>query len=269
MSFDRKAINAFYQKQKNYTGGSYNQLYTRFQNDYYLNHNLNKIRNRKPQYQFTFTPVVRTSYSQNKFNLQGSGTNYKEFKQIEDNKYLGNKLIQIFNRQPKYFNRDFFASKQVKLNSYNRLRELEKKRILEENLFYQTRIKNSSTCFSRQKLLDFSKEQQKYSKNLRKILPYQTLTEGNETSTRRSQNRTQFNENKTAPSRTEYNPQATEENKNEKKEENVQNRENKKQEENEKNGENEQKEENVQEKKEENQNEENVENQNENRNEEL
>lgn len=184
MNRNKEAIQSYYEKQRNFTGGNYNELYIRYQNDYYLNFNINKIKNRKNEY--FFPKKTKNSLSTNKLKVNAFG--YKAYKEMQDNQYLGNRLRQIFSRRQQGLNTDFTDSKKVKLHSFNRLREIEKKRIDQENQFYRTRINNSSGHFQKSLYKQFGDEQKKYSHNLRKMFPVSS-TETKESMSRKKKSK--------------------------------------------------------------------------------
>ena len=177
MNFKKEEINSFYQKNKRFTGENYNSLYMRYQNDYYLSMNIFNIKNRRSQYKFA--PGFKMMDNGLLKKLKGDANDYKTYVFKKNNQYLGSKILQISTRNKGKLkmktNTDFLSTIKTKGNSYAKLREMEKERIATENEFYHNRIRNSNSYFKKTNYSQFAKDQQKFSKNLRKILPINAL----------------------------------------------------------------------------------------------
>lgn len=150
--------------------------YIRHQDDYFHNSKLNLIRSRKNRFLFPKLPKKpSTSYQQyRKEQLKTKPylltmTLDKTYYINRDNAYLSNRLNQISTRPKQPWNTYFFyiSDKRIKFN--NTVRELEQKRIKQENNAFFSRLTTVPSIINRKKMENDYHFSKLASEHLRKI----------------------------------------------------------------------------------------------------
>lgn len=149
-------------------GGNYFQHFLQYQNDYFHSLNLHKIRNRKNQFIFHKPSKSQVFPIQKKKPMETVDNFYFKTK---NNQYLGDKLLKISTRKQPTYGTDLFTLIEKKKKFNESIRNLQMKKIQEDNMLFRNRLMNTQCNYSHKDLENEFRTTKLLSRHLKKIRP--------------------------------------------------------------------------------------------------
>ena len=149
-------------------GANYFQHFLKYQNDYFHSLNLRKIRNRKNQFIFHRPSKSQVFHIQKKKPMETVDNFYFKTK---NNQYLGDKLLKISTRKQPTYGTDLFTLIEKKKKFNDSIRNLQMKKIKEDNMLFRNRLMNTQCNYSHKDLEKEFRTTKLLAKHLKKIHP--------------------------------------------------------------------------------------------------